>query len=161
MAKPTASASRGRKQAPRNLKLLHGTSPGRDSGGRKVAPEIPFERGPLMKPETLSRDASWMWDQVVDQMESIGLLKPLDALALEVVCETFARMREAVRKRQSDGLLNENSQGVVAGQWVGIEERAARDFRSWCAEFGLTPASEKNLRSGDPDDGGIEDNPFR
>lgn len=161
MTTSAASGPRSRNQVPRNLKILGGTSPGRDSGGRKIPPAIPFERGPLVKPEMLSPDASWMWDRVVEQMESIGLLKPLDALALEVACENFARMREAVRKRQSDGLLTANSQGVVAGQWIGIEERAARDFRSWCAEFGLTPVSEKKLRSGDNDPNGIEDNPFR
>jgi P27 family predicted phage terminase small subunit len=153
-------AGRGRKAVPRNLKLLQGSSPGRDSGGRLVPAEVPFIRGPLPKPEALSPDASWLWDMVIEQMSTIGLLKPLDAASLEALCECFSRMREAVRMRQLSGLSGVNSQGTVTGWWIGIEERAAKEFRGWCAEYGLTPAAEKNLRSGD-DDGGLKDNPFQ
>lgn len=103
-----------------------------------------------------------MWDQVVKQMTSIGLLKPLDGPGLEVACETFARWRDAVRMRKEHGPLAENSQGRVAAPWVGIEERASREFRLWCAEFGFTPAAEKALAGevagGGPDAAG--DNPF-
>lgn len=107
----------------------------------------------------MSPDAAWLWDQVIEQMAGPGLLKPMDAPSLEVVCETFARWREAVRFRKEKALLGKNSQGIVAAPWIGIEERASREFRAWCAEYGLTPAAEKNLASGDGDDG--RDNPFK
>jgi len=92
-------------------------------------------------------------------MESIGLLKPIDGPSLEVMCETFARWRDAVRQRQQHGALGKNSQGVVAAPWVGIEERASKEFRAWCAEYGITPAAEKNIKqeSGAADGG---ENPF-
>lgn len=153
------TANTGRTAKPRQLKLLAGRSEGKDSAGRPV-PEAPeFPRGIPDKPEGLSPDAAWLWDQVVEQMAGPGLLKPLDGSSLEVLCETFARWREAVRFRQERQLLSKNSQGVVAAPWVGIEERAGRDFRAWCAEYGLTPAAEKNLASGDGP-GGDHDNPF-
>lgn len=180
------SAARGRKAAPIELKLLSGT-PGKDgrvndSGGRAIKEPPPFQRAEPPKPQ-LSPDASWLWDQVVEQMNTVGLLKPLDASALEIMCETFARWREAVRMRLeratgefSDddggflpaadrGMLARNSQGKVTGPWVGIEERAAKDFRSWCAEFGITPAAEKNLVKDAPETnpgvgGGFNGNPF-
>jgi P27 family predicted phage terminase small subunit len=161
MAAPATSAARGRKAVPRNLKLLQGIAPGKDSGGREVPPEVPFVRGPLVKPAGLSPDASWLWDQVIEQMQTIGLLKPLDAASLEAVCECFARMREAVRWRQEHGLASKNSQGVGVAWWVRIESEASREFRSWCAEYGLTPAAEKNLRSPDGDDGHLKENPFQ
>lgn len=87
------------------------------------------------------------------------MLKPIDGPSLEVMCQTFARWRDAVRQREERGALNENSQGVVTAPWVGIEERASKEFRAWCAEYGITPAAEKNLRaeSGSNDDDG---NPF-
>jgi P27 family predicted phage terminase small subunit len=160
MALPASSAARGRKAAPRNLKLLQGIAPGKDSGGRTVAPEIPFKRGALTKPENLSPDAAWLWDLVVEQLGTIGLLKPVDASSLEAVCECFARMREAVRWRQEHGLASKSSQGVNVAWWIKIESEASREFRSWCAEYGLTPAAEKNLRSEDGDDGRLKDNPF-
>lgn len=142
-----ANPAAGRKGQHPTLKLLNGTGrkEGQDAAGRPIAEPVPFARDLPKKPEVLSEDASWLWDQVIEQMSTIGVLKPLDAASLEVACETFARWREAVRFRYENALLSKNSQGVVAAPWVGIEERAGKDFRSWCAEFGFTPAAEKNL----------------
>lgn len=182
------SAAQGRRGKHPSLKLLENTGrkPGFDAAGRPIEEPPPFSRKLPDKPETLSPDAEWMWDRVVDQMASVGVLKPLDGPALEVICETFARWREAVRIRQHGvqyetdstkddaedgkevvrrppGVLSTNSQGLVAGPWIGVEERAARDFRAWCSEFGLTPAAEKNLVSGAEGTGGMPgggENPF-
>src|SRR5690606_5532312 len=120
---------------------------------------VAFTRELPSKPAVLSADAEGLWDQVLEQMKTVGVLKPLDAASLEIACETFARWREAVRWRKDHALLAKNSQGTVAAPWIGIEERASKDFRAWAAEFGFTPASEKNLVNGDGKDGG-EDNPF-
>src|SRR5690606_12634497 len=130
-----------------------------DSGGREIEPEVKFVREAPTKPAHLSADAEWLWDRVVEQMTTVGVLKPLDGAALEAACETFARWREAVRFRHDHGLLGKNSQGTVAAPWIGIEERASKEFRAWCAEFGITPAAERHLRaeSGGADADG---NPF-
>lgn len=156
-----ANAAAGRKAQHPALKLLSGRSEGKDSAGREVPEPVAFTRALPTKPEGLSEDAEWLWDQVVAQMKDIGVLKPLDASSLEVACETFARWREAVRFRHENGLLGKNSQGVVASPWIGIEERASRDFRTWCAEFGFTPAAEKNLIAETAGNGGgATVNPF-
>lgn len=155
-----ANPATGRKGAHPTLKLLNGRSEGKDSAGRPVEEPPPFAREQPKKPEHLSEDASWLWDQVCEQMKTVGVLKPLDASGLEVACETFARWREAVRFRQESGLLAKNSQGVVASPWVGIEERAGRDFRAWCSEFGFTPAAEKNLIAETAGNSGSKANPY-
>lgn len=142
-----ANPAAGRKGKHPALKLLNGRSEGTDSAGRKIAEPPPFARTLPTKPEQMSPDADWLWEQVIEQMRTVGVLKPLDAAGLEVACETFARWRESVRFRQEHGHLGKNSQGTVAAPWIGIEERAGRDFRTWCAEFGFTPAAEKNLIS--------------
>lgn len=95
--------------------------------------------GGLAKPADLSPDASWIWDQVTAQAAAGELLKPIDGPALEVLCETFARWREAVAFRKAHALLTKNSQGTIAAPWIGIEERAAGAFKNWAAEYGLTP----------------------
>lgn len=177
-----STAARGPRSKHPVLKLMENTGrkEGHDAAGRPI-PEVPaFSRKLPEKPAVLSPDAEWMWDKVIEQMGTVGVLKPLDGPALEVICETFARWRQAVRIRQMPaetapgfedeadpskrkvtpgGLLNVNSQGVVAGAWIGIEERAGRDFRAWCAEFGLTPAAEKNLAEA-PELTSGSDNPF-
>lgn len=152
------AANSGRKPNPQ-LRLLTGRGPGKDSAGRSIPEPLPVDRAQPSKPENLTADAEWLWDQVLAQYSSVGLLKPLDASSLEVACETFARWREAVRQRKLHGMIGKNSQGVVTAPWVGIEERASKDFRAWCAEFGFTPASEKNL-SVDVPTGGPGANPF-
>lgn len=145
-----ATASSRNKAAPAQLRILNGRGTrqdGRptDSGGRPVDPPPPFVRCAPEKPAGMSRDASKLWDLVVEQMTTIGLLKPLDGPALMVACETFGRWREAVRMRRKNGLLSDNSQGRVTAPWIGIEERASKEFRAWASEFGFTPAAEQAL----------------
>lgn len=149
---------RGHKQPPA-LRLLKGRKPGVDAQGNEVVTP-PFERGEPVKPDDLSIDAAFAWDLIVEQWKSLpGQLKPLDALALAVACETYARWKEAVRWRQAKQILAPStSGGIVVGPWVTVEERASRDWRAWCAEFGLTPAAESNLPG--VGDASGEANPF-
>lgn len=159
-----AGASAGRKGTPPGLKLINGQGTRKDgqktdSGGRIVKPTPSFRRALPQKPFELEGDASDLWDLIVQEMGRVELLKPIDAASLEILCETYARWKDAVRKRRQFGAISKNSQGVVTAPWVGIEERASKDFRSWCAEYGLTPAAENKLgeSSGGTDD---EGNPF-
>jgi P27 family predicted phage terminase small subunit len=157
MAQPAAS---GRKPRPPALRLLNGRGEGKDSAGRPIPEPPPFKRGAPDKPDDLAPDASWMWDLVVEHWYTLDLLKPLDAASLAVACETYARWKEAVRWRHQKGLLAPNSQGIVTAPWVAIEASASRDFRSWCAEFGLSPSAESRLNGGPRGDGPDNVSPF-
>lgn len=146
------TAAAGRKQAPANLRIIKGQGTNTsgehlDSGGRVIPPPVGFARLAPEKPDDLSEDAEWLWDLIVDQLERVEILKPLDAASLQAACETYARWKEAVRFRLERGLLAKNSQGLVTAPWIGIEERASKEFRSWCAEYGLTPAAEGKLNA--------------
>jgi P27 family predicted phage terminase small subunit len=152
-----ATANAGRK-ASSHLKLVDpGRGAGRDSGGRLI-PETPaFHRAVPQKPHDLSEVAGRMWDAVVAELPRLNLLKPLDAFALEVGCETYARWHAAKRLRlgrDQSGLLAKTSQGVGVSPLVRVESEASREFRAWCAEFGLTPAAEVKLSAAqDPGNG--------
>ena len=147
------AANLGRKPKPRALKIVEG-----NPSKRPIEDEVNFTRGDPAKPGDLSEDASWLWDQIIEQMRGVGLLKPLDAPSLEILCETYSRWKEAGRMRKEKSILSNNSQGLVSAPWIGIEERAGKEFRAWCAEYGLTPAAERNLA---PDEGqGELGNPF-
>lgn len=159
-----ATANAGGPKIPNHLRLLAGRDEREDgiptdSGGRPIPAGPAFTRANPPKPEWLSPDAEWLWDQVIEQMSVVGLLKPLDAAALEVACETFGRWKQALEMRRTQGATMETANGTRAAPWVGIEERAGKEFRAWCAEFGFTPAAERNLvgtDGGDP----AGDNPF-
>jgi len=160
-----APANAGGAKMPPTLRVLTGRGTRKDgletdSGGRPIQPGPDFRRAAPSKPAELSPDADWLWDRVIEQMTTIGLLKPIDGPALEAMCETFARYREAVRFRREHALLGKNSQGTVAAPWIGIEERASKEFRAWCAEFGITPAAERNLVGQEATNGGTDSNPF-
>lgn len=152
------AANQGRKSKPQHLKLLDGRGNGRDSGGRKVAEPPKFERALPAKPDDLSPAAEKMWDLILEELPKADLLKPLDAFALQVGCETFARWYEAKRLRllqPNFGLLAKTSQGMGVSPLVRVESEASREFRAWCSEFGLTPAAEVKLSASvDPGDNG-------
>lgn len=152
-----ATANAGRKPSA-HLKLVDsGRGAGRDSGGRKIPDTPAFRRAVPAKPDDLTPVASRMWDAVVAELPRLELLKPLDAFALEVGCETYARWHEAKRLRlrgEGSGLLAKTSQGVGVSPLVRVESEASREFRAWCAEFGLTPAAEVKLAAAqDPSNG--------
>ena len=153
------AANAGRKAAHPNLKLIAGRTAGTDSGGRKVPEPINLARGIPDKPDYLSDHAADMWDQVIKQLQTTGILKPMDTYALQMACESYAMWREALDFRQQHGILGKNSQGVVVAAYIRVETEAGKQFRAWCAEFGFTPAAEKNLGEAGGSGGG-GDNPF-
>lgn len=153
------AANSGRKAAHPNLKLVKGRTATTDSGGRPVAPALNLYRANPPKPDFLSDHASTMWDEIIKQLETTGILKPLDTYALQMACESYAMWRDAVDWRHEHGVLGKNSQGVVVAAHVRVEVEAGKQFRAWCAEFGFTPAAEKNLGEGGGGGAG-GDNPF-
>lgn len=153
-----AAANAGRTARPAHLKLMNGRGNGTDSGGRAVPPPPNFSRAVPEKPADLSPPAAAMWDKIIEELPKANLLKPLDGFALQVGCETFARWYEAKRLRLTQpnaGLLAKTSQGMGVSPLVRVESEASREFRAWCAEFGLTPAAEVKLSATlDPADNG-------
>lgn len=152
-----APANAGRKPNA-HLRLVDtGRGAGRDSGGRAI-PETPkFNRAVPVKPADLTPVAATMWDAIVAELPRLDLLKPLDGFALQVGCEAFARWHAAKTARLQQplsGLLAKTSQGMGVSPLVRVESEASREFRAWCAEFGLTPAAEVKLAAAqDPSNG--------
>lgn len=152
------AANAGRKSAPAGLKLLQGRGNGTDSGGRKVKATPGFQRLPPKRPAGLSDVAGALWDEVVPQLQRLQLLTPQHGPALQLLCEAYARWR-AASKQLADEKLTYTSAGLrKLNPLVGVVERASAEYRAWCAEFGMTPASENKLAS--PEGGGGEENPF-
>ena len=152
------TASVGRKAEPIHLRLMKGDGKGRDSGGRKIKEGPRFRRLPPDKPDWLSDIASGHWDLLVSELQRLEVLKPIDAISLAMCCEVYATWRQALEIVRENGLLSTNSQGRVKHPALAIAEAASREYRSWAAEFGLTPAAESKLGAEGPS--GSDDNPF-
>lgn len=156
------ATGQGRKPRPHGLRVVEGKGDGVDSGGRKINPPPAFIRIPPERPDYLSPIAADLWDRIVEQLPKLGLLKELDGPSLEVLCETYARWRDAVGKRHKFGyLVKREGYGHTIAPWLRVEAQASKEFRSWCSEYGLTPSAEMRLAgptqgTGDPN----VDNPF-
>ena len=147
-----------RAKKPAALKVVEGRGHGRDSGGRPIVEPPSFKRLPPAKPAGMSEVAAAHWDRVVEDLARLDLLKPGDGGALEMLCESYARWHAARAFRLEEGVLGRNSQGTVRNPAVAVEEAAAREYRSWCHEFGLTPSAEAALATTEAPD--ANENPF-
>jgi P27 family predicted phage terminase small subunit len=155
----TGMGARGPMPAPANLKILHGTSPGRDSGGRLVAKPPAFEKCAPTVPDWLEGAALAEWQRVVPTLESLGLVKAEDAPMLVSYCLTWQTVVDMSAIIRAEGYTESNPSGRrVAHPAVLMRASAMRDLRPLAAHFGLSPWSESNLAAAAvPDD---EDDPF-
>lgn len=143
------------KPRPASLRLLNGRHAGVDSGGRKVEPGPEFRRLLPLKPMELSPLAAEHWDLIVEELARLELTKPIDAGALSVTCETWARFAAAQAAINRDGIIVEVEMSRGDVTWtehrphpaLRIVEAASREYRAWCSEFGLTPSAESRVIS--------------
>ncbi len=143
---------------PAKLKLLEGSGPGKDSGGREVNLGPAFRRVPPEPPFWLEGDALSMWNIVVPELTRLDLLKAEDVAVLTTYCEAWADFVQATADIKAQGYYIEARQGRLKNPAVGIKHAAMKELRSIASHYGLTPSTEQALaRGGDDDD---EGNPF-
>lgn len=158
----------GPQPKPTALKLLEG-NPGhrplndQEPKPNQVAPEELVQIKPQMlrdgeakDPHTMLGAASRIWDEMAPELLRLGLLANLDVAALMAGCIAWGISVEATQKLSVEGLVVEepktNREGEIIGYAVKKHPAAqiARDnylaYKSWCQEFGLTPASRPRLQ---------------
>ena len=109
------------------IKLQGGYQPVRHDERAKTSDAYPV--GTPEPPEWLSPRASEAWTFVCGLLSPIGVIRPTDALALEVLCSTYAEWREA--------------QGSEMGPREVDMIRSA--LMRQLTEFGLTPVSRQKV----------------
>ena len=145
---------------PTQTKIIHGTfrkdrAPKNEPQPEKVL-EIP------RPPSHLSKYAKKAWKSLAGELVDKGILTVIDTLALETCCEAYGQYRlayEAVfrpidRKTRKRGkrtfaeyMKGENSQ--TTPEYAAMN-KAWMTFKSYLAEFGLTPASRTKLEITEP-----------
>lgn len=94
-------------------------------------------------PDWMADPGKKMWHEML--LELGDKVVSLDRYALTLACAAYAAAEAALQDLNERGPLVEGDRGMVKNpsNQVGREQAAA--FKSWCAEFGLTPGARKRL----------------
>lgn len=97
----------GRRAAPAKLRLLNGSAPGRDSGGRPVELPPPFDDEAPEAPAYLSEYGARVWEISIPQLVRLKLTKREDFAALASYCEAVEQFRVTTLDLQERGYIHE------------------------------------------------------
>lgn len=124
------------------------------SGREKVKKETikkEFEKPPMV-PGYLKEDkyASAEWKRITKELIAKNILSKLDLAALEILCKSYSRWRrlEEELDRLADLTYNpsmENVDYIQQRPEVSMATNYAKQYKTMCTEFGLTPASRHKL----------------
>lgn len=150
---------RGRPKKPTALKVLEGNP------GKRPLPQNEPKPTPISPecPKWLDREAKNLWKQLVPELERLGLITVIDGEAFAAACQSYAtwvRCQKFFKKKNPDtkkpyGMTFTTPNGYIQQRpEVTIGNKALADFRAFCTEFGLTPASRTriNIKPTDKED---------
>ncbi|WP_439891590.1 phage terminase small subunit P27 family [Ralstonia sp. 25C] len=144
---------RGRKPTPTALKLVRG-----NPGKRPLPEDEPKPPRGAPAPEWLSVEAAKHWPTVAKQLEDAGVLTSMDAAALALYCEAFARWRHANEQVAKYGPVVKAPSGFpVQSPFLAIANKAFDQMAKMLIEFGMTPSSRSRVAKAAPD---AAKNPF-
>ena len=133
-------ATRGRKPLPTAIKLLEGD---RGKGRRPINKNEPTPSQENVKcPAWLMPEAKKEWKRLAPALMAMGILTDHDLEAFAGYCQAYARWREAEEFLSQHGTIFKTPSGYVQQvPQVSIAMQNLKIMQSFCAEFGLTPAS--------------------
>src|SRR5579864_2345692 len=111
---------------------------------------------PPEMPKGLSKGARREFKRIVPMLEAIGVLSEVDGRALAAYCDAAAMVEQATKEIAKHGLTFEECfedkhgnviiGSIKANPAVGIKFTAMKVMKTFLIEFGLTPASRRNLK---------------
>jgi P27 family predicted phage terminase small subunit len=105
-------------------------------------------------PEELSADGKRLWRRIVPELERLGILKQVSIGALIGTCTAYETAVQADREVRKHGVLVPAARGgLKSNPAIKIAHDAWTRYRAFCAEFGLSPASESRVAGAVADDG--------
>lgn len=111
----------------------------------------------LVAPDHLSLEAKAEWDRLVALFADLKLLTNVDADALAMYADTYARWAEATRRLAKEGMIVYTENGFpIQSPYLSIVNQTMKVMQKFLAEFGMTPASRTRLQV--PEE--PEDDPF-
>ncbi|MCA9312293.1 MAG: phage terminase small subunit P27 family [Phycisphaerales bacterium] len=131
----------------------------RGSWRANVNPDEPQPtKGRPERPEWLSEYAAAAWDQLVPELEAMGVLTTIDGHALAVLCQTWGRWRKADEFIQKHGetytVRDEMGKVRLVKRFpqVAVASDCVRTLNRFFQEFGLTPSARSRITVRDTQD---------
>lgn len=126
---------------PTALKLLRG-----NPGHRPINENEPKPDPGAEMPADLSPQAAEIWPQIAEQLQRAGVLTQIDAPALALYCEAYARWKDANDKVVKLGAVVRSPNGFpMQSPYLPIANKAFEQMRRMLIEFGMTPASRSKV----------------
>lgn len=131
----------GRPRKPTALKLLEGDKPSRiPKNEPKPAPIRPE------MPDYLDAQGQKRWNELVSELEALGVLTRVDAEVLGGYCMAYSALVSATRILKKRGWIMHTPSGYQQqSPWVGIRNRALDDLRKFGSELGIGAASRSRI----------------
>jgi len=133
--------ARGRKRKPTAIRLLEG-----NLGNVPINDLEPKFSGKPVCPMWLTPKAKTEWKRIVPKLIKLGVATEADQESLIAYCEACARLQEAVKDIQKNGItvtLKNGNPGKNPS--VNVFNDAANTIMRISSEFGLTPASRPKI----------------
>lgn len=136
--------TRGRPPKPTAIKILEGD---RGKGRRPINRNEPIpEADNVVCPDWLLPYAKEEWKRLAPSMKAMNILTDHDIQAFAGYCQAYARWREAEEYIAENGMIFKTPSGYIQQvPQVSISMQNLKMMQSFCAEFGLTPASRARI----------------
>ena len=144
--------AKGRPTKPTALKELHGTSRPDRIKKDELQGEFITSHEP---PEELNEWGVKLWNDLFKEYGKVNLITRLDIGSLLMMCNEFGTYCEADDLIKAQGLQVEvevyNKNGEVVGTktdvnpMLRVRDNAAKQYKMFCVEFGLTPVSRAKI----------------
>lgn len=127
---------------PTAIKLAYG-----NPGKRPMNPDEPMPPVGAQMPEGMSEAAQKEWGRISKQLENAGILTEIDADALGLYCEAYARYKHANAQLARFGIVVRGARTgfPVQSPFLAIANKAFEQMRSILTEFGMTPSSRTRV----------------
>ena len=123
----------------------------REARGESPKPGVVTRLEPPTEPEGLTHEQQCVWFELVEALHALGILDKTDALPMETMVYAVDRMRRAQEIVNDEGILSENSQGVVRHPAVAVLEAAEKQVTNLSERLGLGPWGRTRLGLRQPD----------
>jgi len=142
-------AIRGRKPKPTTIKRLEGNPGKRPLNNNEPIPP----KGELKCPSWLLPEAKKEWKRLAPTLEAMGVLTMADLTEFIGYCQAFARWKEAEDFITQHGSIFKTPSGYIQQvPQVSIAQQNLKIVQSFCADFGLNPATRSRLQISLPTD---------